>query len=320
MRFPSLPVRPFQISAMAARLGSFLLLAALGLAALPILGQSPTINKFSNLNAGAIVPGASAGTVILNSPSGTRTATGGTQLGSSTGTLLGSLTLSGAPGHTWTVDAVGPFTLTRAGGGSLRATAVDFQPSPARTGIFPPSGTTPLFYLGVSLTVGTSAAVPQGSYTGSFNLRVRDKGKSSTMAFTVAVRVDPVITLALLAPLRFGDVFVSSVSGTVVLSPAGSRTTTGGATLGNLSTPGAATLTVTGARNTIYAITLPTSSSLTGPGGTMTIASFLSSPSATGLLSGVGSQTLSIGATLSVPANQADGDYAGTFPVTVAYN
>jgi len=54
----------------------------------------------------------------------------------------------------------------------------------------------------------------------------------------------------------------------------------------------------------------------------MTVNAFTSSPSATGLLSSGGSQTLTVGATLNVAAGQMAGTYtnASGVPVTVNYN
>lgn len=292
--------------------------------ALPTFAQTPTITKYMDISLGSIVPGASAGTVVLNSPSGSRTATGGANLGPSTGTSLGTLTLSGKAGDGWSISAGSaiPFTLAGPGGATLQATVVDFEPSATNTGTFPASGTTSFYYLGVTLSVGTSAATPAGTYTGGFSLRVNDttNGRNSTAAFSVRAKVDPVITLARLTDLRFGDVFTGAVAGTVILSPAGARSATGGTVLGSLSPVGPATFTVTGATSSTYAITLPASITLSAPGGTLTVSPVTSTPSLTGLLSAAGQQTLAIGGTLNVAANQADGDYSGAFSVTVAYN
>lgn len=302
-------------------LGLLLAAAALPTGAAPLI---PSINRFSNVNAGAILAGASAGTVTLHSPSGSRSSTGGTSLGTSGGVSLGSCTFTGTPGHTWSVKVSSalPFTLTRPGGGAMVVTEVLIQPS--LTGSFPAGGTTSLHHLGVTLTVRTSAATPQGTYTGSFNLVLNDtskRGKSSpAMAFTVSIRVDPVITLTKTADLGFGDVFAGPAAGTVILSPAGARTTSGGLLLGNSSRAGAASLTVHGAPYATYAILLPASATLTGPSGTLVVSSFSSAPGASGLLSGAGAQQLNIGGTLAVAANQPDGDYSGTFAVTVTYN
>ena len=303
------------------RLFGFLLLLGLSL---PVLAQTPTITKYTDIALGSIVPGASAGTVVLNTPSGSRTPTGGANLGPSTGTSLGMLTLSGKAGDNWSISAGSgiPFTLTGPAGATMQATVVDFEPSTTNTGTFPASGTTGFFYLGITLSVGTSASTPAGSYGGSFALRVNDttNGKNSTTTFSVSAKVDPVITLARLTDLRFGDIFTGPLAGTVILSPAGARTATGGAGLGALSPVGPATFTVTGAANATYAINLPATITLTAAGGTLTVSPVTSTPSPTGLLGATGQQTLALGGTLNVAANQADGDYAGTFNVTVAYN
>jgi len=52
----------------------------------------------------------------------------------------------------------------------------------------------------------------------------------------------------------------------------------------------------------------------------MTVNTFTSTPSGTGQLSVLGSQALTVGATLVVGASQASGSYSGTFSVTVVYN
>lgn len=295
-----------------------------GIASLAFAQITPVITKYTDINVGSIVAGASAGTVVLNSPSGTRMATGGTSLGTTAGASLGSLTLSGKKGDGWSIANASaiPFTLTGSNGGTLTATAVDLEPGTTNTGTFPASGTTGYYYLGVTLAIGTSGTTPAGTYSGSFTLRVTDTdhGWTTTTTFAVLAKVDPVITLAKLTDLSFGDVFTSPTAGTVILTPAGVRSATGGVTLGSLSPSGAATFTVTGGASTTYAITLPTSITLSIPGDTLTVSPVTSTPSLTGFLDASGNQTLAVGGTLNVAANQADGNYTGTFNVTVAYN
>lgn len=311
-------------------LGALQRTMALGLlvagAQLSLLAQNtPVINRYSNINVGSILAGSSTGTIVLNAPDGARSSSGGASLGTSGGVALGSCTLTGKAGHTWAVrvrSAV-PFSLIGPGGRTLSVTAVDFEPSSTKTGVFPSGGTTPMYYLGVTLSVGTSANTPQGTYTGSFTLLVDDtspSGKNGTMTFNVTVQVAPVITLTKSADLNFGDIFVGPTAGTVILSPAGARSATGGLILGNLSPVGAAVFTVNGAANATYAITLPVSITMTGPTGTMLVSPFTSSRGPSGLLNASGTQQLRVGATLNVVANQPDGDYAGTFSVTTVYN
>jgi len=301
-----------------------MLLPILAVTSVPALAQAwvPTINKYSDINLGSLVPGASAGTLTLTAPSGTRTTTGGASLGSSAAVSLGTFTVLGKSGDPWSISASSavPFTLTGPRGATLTVTAVDCKP--ATTGTFPAGGMTGYFYLGATLSAGTSVNTPAGTYTGSYALTVTDffKGASTPMTFAVQVQVDPVITLSALTGLRFGEVYTGATPGTVMLSPSGAISTTGGAGLSSLSPTGPATFNVSGAANATYAISLPSSITLNATNGTLSISAITSSPSQTGLLNAMGQQTLSVGGTLNVPANQPEGDYAGTFYVTVAYN
>ena len=127
--------------------------------------------------------------------------------------------------------------------------------------------------------------------------------------------------------MNFGNVAVAaSLSGTVVLAPAGTRTTggAGGVTLPSTTgTVAGADFTVSGQASYTYAITLPTTATLTDGGShTMTVNGFTSIPSSTGTLSTGGTQDLKVGATLNVAAAQAAGTYTNAtgVPVTVNYN
>jgi uncharacterized membrane protein len=126
------------------------------------------------------------------------------------------------------------------------------------------------------------------------------------------------------ADMNFGNVAVSAVAGTVVMTPAAVRSTTGGCTLPAITgTVAAGAFNVTGAANYTYAITLPgAATTITSGGNTMTVDTWTSTPSGTGTLSAGGSQALTVGATLNVGASQAAGSYvSGTpFTVTVNYN
>jgi hypothetical protein len=123
--------------------------------------------------------------------------------------------------------------------------------------------------------------------------------------------------------MNFGELAAGATAGTVVLDPAGTVTVTGGVDAG-AGTPTAATFTVSGEPNATYAITLPATAVTIddGAGNTMTVDTFTSTPTPTGTLDGTGNQTLSVGATLNVGANQVAGTYGAgaTFDVTVEYN
>ena len=143
---------------------------------------------------------------------------------------------------------------------------------------------------------------------------------AATATSNVSASIVPAITITKNTDMDFADVIATGSSGTVVLSTAGARSVTGGATLGNGTGAAAAAFTVTGDPASTYSISLPTSTTITSSPNTMTVNTFTSSPSGTGTLSGGGTQALTVGATLQVGASQAQGSYTGTFDVTVAYN
>lgn len=121
--------------------------------------------------------------------------------------------------------------------------------------------------------------------------------------------------------LAFGK-FVAGSGGTVTVSPAGGRSASGGVVLVPSGPGAAAQFVVSGDANLSYAISLPGNGVvvLTSGANSMAVNNFTSSPSLTGTLGGGGSQTLFVGATLSVGGNQATGSYSGAFDVTVNYN
>lgn len=109
-----------------------------------------------------------------------------------------------------------------------------------------------------------------------------------------------------------GDV---ALPGTVVISPAGAKTVTGGATdLGG--TAGAARFRISGTKNTSYSCTLPGSIQVTSGANSATVDTFTTSPGLAGNLGASGKVTMNIGATLHLAVNQAAGTYSGTFDLT----
>lgn len=131
--------------------------------------------------------------------------------------------------------------------------------------------------------------------------------------------------------MSFGDIFASPAGGDVTLDPQNNTRTSNGPTTATTGTVSAAAFKVTGKRNATYAITLPADGTvtLTGAGTAMPVSKFTASvagvaatTTATGLLPSAANatQTFTVGGTLTLGANQTDGDYTGTFNVTVAYN
>lgn len=146
----------------------------------------------------------------------------------------------------------------------------------------------------------------------------------STATATASATIITPISIAKNTDMSFGNLAVQTATGgTVVLATAGTRTSTSGVTLPAANgTVTAATFTVTGSGSSTYAITLPTTVTLTHSGGveTMSAGSFTSNPSGTGTLSS-GTQNIAVGATLTVAAAQLAGVYtSGNFNLTVNYN
>jgi len=144
-------------------------------------------------------------------------------------------------------------------------------------------------------------------------------GQATTQATATATIVVP-MTITKNVDMNFGSI-VPNTGGTVILSPAGARSTTGTVALFG-GTVAAARFTVTGSGASSYAITLPTTDHIISSGAnTMAVNNFQSTPSGTGALT-AGSQILLVGATLNVNTGQAVGTYTNAtgFDVTVNYN
>jgi hypothetical protein len=150
-------------------------------------------------------------------------------------------------------------------------------------------------------------------------------GQLSATANAGARIISP-LSIAVVNNLHFGTIFKGTSASTIFLDPTlavGPSVATGNAQTAPTIAPlySRASFTVTGEPTLTYAITLPANGTvtITGPGPAMGI-DFTSSPTPTGTIGAGGTQTLIVGGTLSVAANQTSGTYSGTFNVSVAYN
>lgn len=153
--------------------------------------------------------------------------------------------------------------------------------------------------------------------------------QATATATATATIVEP-ITISKQVDMNFG-ILAKGAGGTLVLSPAGGRVASG-VVLQTGGTVTAASFTVGGQGTYTYGVTLPSSdytiTNTTGSGAeTMIVNAFTSNPSGTagvlsGVISGTGTQTLLVGATLNVGASQVSGVYTNSSPfsVTVNYN
>lgn len=148
---------------------------------------------------------------------------------------------------------------------------------------------------------------------------------------TAQVSVLTVGTIQKTADLDFGSIIATTTAGTVIVTPAGVRSSTGGAVLAGSSFSAAAFTGRGSRRNQQIIVTLPTSILITHAGGTqtMTVNNFTmgTSPTLAAVAAGRRFRILPadatfefpVGATLIVGATQMSGAYAGLFTVDVAY-
>ncbi len=147
-------------------------------------------------------------------------------------------------------------------------------------------------------------------------------GQAKTGTAQAAATIVTPISIIKNKDLNFGNIAASGLGFTVALSAEGERTSTGGTgTLPSVAgTVTAAEFTVSGLSGATYAVTLPSSITISAGGtNTMTVNGFESNSNSTYTLT-EGSDTFKVGATLNVGNNQVAGAYTGDFNVTVNYN
>jgi hypothetical protein len=148
---------------------------------------------------------------------------------------------------------------------------------------------------------------------------------SSTAASSISATIVTPIGITKTIDMNFGNLAASTSAGTVVLTPEGTRTVTGGISLvSNTGTVTAASFEVTGEGSYTYSISLPNETftlKRTSGSETMLINNFTSIPSGSGKLIS-GTQMIMVGATLIIDADQTIGEYVSEtgFNVTVNYN
>jgi hypothetical protein len=143
----------------------------------------------------------------------------------------------------------------------------------------------------------------------------------ATASFTASVTIIQPIGITSTANMNFANLYAKS-GGAVVLGPDNTRVGQGGVELTDGKAVSTATFEVTGQAGYTYSITLPDSDQvLTNGTDNIIIRDFTSSLKDEGALA-LGSQTLSVGASLDINPNQTPGNYTspGGFNITVNYN
>ncbi len=152
--------------------------------------------------------------------------------------------------------------------------------------------------------------------------------QAATGTATARAKILRQLTVTSDRDLNFGTIVTGTAAGNVVVSSAGAVTTCGVTGSGGVcaGTSTSARFNVSGAGAQIVTVSLPTASfNITNTAGDTMAVSSLSGSAATVTLSGTfgaaaaGTGSFTVGGSLGVGANQADGDYAGTFNVTVNY-
>ncbi len=146
----------------------------------------------------------------------------------------------------------------------------------------------------------------------------------TTAIASTSVNIVTPIGITKTVDMNFGNIATGlAASGTAVLSPDGTRSTTGGVTIPPVSgSPAAASFVVTGTGSYTYTISLPGSPIvLNGVTEGVTVDAFVSNPAPIGMLN-AGTQTVYVGATLNVPESTVPGSYTNVsgLKVTVNYN
>jgi Mat/Ecp fimbriae major subunit len=127
------------------------------------------------------------------------------------------------------------------------------------------------------------------------------------------------ITVTQNTAMNFGDIFQTGGAGTVTLTSAGAISGTGFSFYG---TTAAGQFTAVGSAGAPAVISFSTGDTLTSGGNTIPMGTYttsVTSPTTFPGTTGSGSLVFTVGATLTIAANQASGNYAGTYTVTVNY-
>ncbi len=146
---------------------------------------------------------------------------------------------------------------------------------------------------------------------------------SSTASGSAQAAILTPLTIVALAPLSFGQITRPTAAGTVVMSPSGAITTTGGVltstAIAQTAPRGPGTFAVVGEAGRAFSVDLPTVVILRQGTRNMRLSALRSNWTPGTVFSPTRSFALSVGATLNVGANQTVGTYTGTYAVTVTY-
>lgn len=138
--------------------------------------------------------------------------------------------------------------------------------------------------------------------------------EAATANGTARAKILRQVTITNTSDLEFGTIVTGAAASTVAVSTAGARTC--GAGLVCTGTTTAANFDITGTTGQVVSVVVPANVTLSAGANSMTATLTSTNPLVT-MVANAGA--IQVGGTLAVAANQADGDYAGTFTLTADY-
>jgi len=214
--------------------------------------------------------------------------------------IMGSAQLSGGPG----LPGTGSFTLAAIG------------PNASKT-----------FFVGADFTIAADdSGLPTGLAQADFSVFAAESPGTPTVGATGHFQANILRSIAIskASDLIFGRVIKPLAgTGTVTIDPtSGARTVDAGVQGLDSPIPGRASFNVTGEGGQTFSVSVPATFQMTGPAPITVTTS--SSVGATATLSSslgsAGALLIGVGGSAPISASTINGDYSGSFIVTVAYN
>lgn len=276
-----------------------------------------------NLSFGTLIPTAASGSVTI-ALNGAITTNGVVTVAPSGTTYNSGMTVFTGSGLGAVADVVNmtfvtqPVTLSNGVGGTVTVSNFTITPN-LQISLLTPSANA-----AVGGQMNFTAASSPGTYTGNVQIRGNSLlGGTATVTLPITLTLWNALSVKQTQALNFGAIQMSGGNSVVEIAASnGARTVSSGAGGVQLVTnrPGnAGEFLISGQPNTTVTVTLPASTTLTGPGTAMTVNTFTRSPSTTTTLNDGGNLSLKVGARLNIGTAQAPGTYRGTYNLTVSY-
>jgi Domain of unknown function (DUF4402) len=323
-----------------------LALALQGLACAAQAASSYTLQVSPSADLGVVTSAASGDTVFRVDPNtGIVSLITGTATRSANSSTRATVTVSCTAAVAGDCTKNVTVTLTPAGAPSGRARALSrlsFQVGTATLAGGPgaPGGTgasftiapvgansSKTFFVGADMGIaGDDSGLPTGIAEADFSVNIAEASTGVTGSATGRFQATVIRSIAIskLSDLVFGRVATPPTgSGTVVVNPnTGAQSSTNGVVTFASPPSSRAAFNVTGEGGQAFSVTVPASFVMTGP-QSMTVttsSSVTGTPLLSGSLGSAGSFTFGIGGSAPISSTTPNGDYAGSFTVTVAYN